>query len=56
MPIPKEILEVKRPTNTVVIAYGKDKDRYGVRQRIGCKNDGGRHLPVNGPTIGHIVD
>ena len=56
MPIPKEILEVKRPTNTVVIAYGKDKKHYGVRQRIGCRNDGGRHLPVNGPTIGHIVN
>ena len=56
MPIPKEILEVERPTNTVVIAYGKDKNRYGVRQRIGCRNDGGRHLPINGPTIGHIVN
>ena len=56
MPIPKEILEVERPTNTVVTAYGKDKNLYGVRQRIGCRNDGGRHLPVNGPTIGHIVD
>jgi len=56
MPIPKEILEVERPINTVVIAYGKDKNRYGVRQRIGCKNDGGRHLPVNGPTIGHIIN
>jgi hypothetical protein len=56
MPIPKEILEVKRPTNTVVIAYGKDKNRYGVRQRIGCKYDSGRNLPVNGPTIGHIVN
>jgi hypothetical protein len=56
MPIPKEILAISRPTNTVVIAYGKDKNRYGVRQRIGCKNDNGRHLPVNGPTIGHIVD
>ena len=56
MPIPKEILEVERPTNSVVIAYGKDKNLYGVRQRVGCRNDDGRHLPVNGPTIGHIVD
>jgi len=56
MPIPKEILAVKRPTNTVVIAYGKDKNHYGVRQRIGCRNYDGRHLPVNGPTIGHIVN
>ena len=54
MPISKEILEVDRPTNTVVIAYGKDKSRYEVRQRVGCKSDGGRRLPVNGLTIGHI--
>lgn len=56
MPIPAEILAVARPKNTVVIAYGKDKSLYAVRQRTGCKNVGGRHLPVNGPTIGHIVD
>jgi len=56
MPIPKKILEVERPTNTVVIAYGKNKNYYSVRQRVGCKNDGGRHLPVNGPTVGHIVN
>ena len=56
MPIPKEILAVERPKNTVVVAYGKNKDRYAVRQRIGCRNDNGRHLPINGPTIGHIVD
>lgn len=55
MPIPKEILAVPRPKNTVVIAYGKDKHLYAVRQRVGCKNDNGRHLPVNGPTIGHII-
>lgn len=56
MPIPKEILAVERPVNTVVIAYGKNKDHYAVRQRMGCRNVDGRHLPVNGPTIGHIVD
>lgn len=56
MPIPKEILAVTRPKNTVVIAYGKDKQRFAVRQRVGCKNVNGRHIPVNGPTIGHIVD
>lgn len=55
MPIPKEILAVPRPKNTVVIAYGKDKHLYAVRQRVGCRNDNGRHLPVNGPTIGHII-
>lgn len=55
MPIPKEVLAVERPKNTVVIAYGKDRDRYAVRKRVGCRNVGGRHLPVNGPTVGHIV-
>lgn len=55
MPIPEEVLSVARPRNTVVIAYGKDKNLYAVRQRIGCRNDNGRHLPVNGPTIGHII-
>jgi len=56
MPIPADILAVPRPKNTVVIAYGKNKDRYGVRSRVGCRNVDGRHLPVNGPTIGHIIN
>lgn len=56
MSIPKEILAVERPSNTVVQAYGKNKDRYAVKQRIGCRRVGGRNIPVNGPTIGHIVD
>ena len=56
MPIPDTVLAVERPTNTVVIVYGKDKDLYAVRQRIGCRNVNGRHIPVNGPTIGHIID
>lgn len=56
MPIPQSILSFERPKNIVVIAYGKDKHLYAVRQRVGCKNVCGRHVPVNGPTIGHIVD
>ncbi len=56
MPIPQEILAVPRPKNSIVIAYGKNKDRYAVRKRVGCRNVEGRHLPVNGPTIGHIVN
>ena len=55
MPIPQDILSVKRPKNTVVTCYGKNKDHYAVRQRVGCEYKGGRHLPKNGPTIGHIV-
>lgn len=56
MPIPAEILAVKRPRNTFVIAYGKNKDRYAVRKYIGCRYDHGRHIPIKGPTIGHIRD
>ena len=56
MPIPSEILAVERPTNTVVIAYGRDKNLYAVRKRVGCKYVDGRRKPVNGPTVGHIVD
>ncbi len=56
MPIPREILDVPRPVNTVVAVYGKNKDRYAVKQRVGCKRVDGRNLPVTGPTIGHIID
>lgn len=56
MPIPKEILGVPRPKNSVVIAYGKNKDRYAVRSRVGCRRVNGGNRPVNGPTIGHILD
>ena len=56
MPIPNEILRVERPKNTVVIAYGRAKNLYAVRRRTGCKYVDGRHVPVNGPTVGHIVD
>lgn len=56
MATPKEILAVKRPKNTIVTAYGKDKNLYAVRERIGCKYVDGRRIPVNGPTIGHIID
>ncbi len=56
MAIPQEIKAVKRPVNTVVYAYGKNHDRYLVKKRIGCKRVNGRNIPVNGPTIGHIID
>ena len=42
MPIPEHILSVERPKNTVVTCYGKNKDHYAVRQRVGCKYDEGR--------------
>ena len=56
MPIPQEILDVKRPKNTVVCAYGKNKDRYSVRERVGCKYVDGRRVPQTGATIGHIIN
>ena len=58
MSIPKEILEVKRPKNTVVFAYGKNKDKYGVRERLGCSREEGKKYPtpVEGKTIGHIIN
>ena len=56
MPTPPEILAVERPKNTIVYVYGKNKDKYAVKQRIGCKYKEGRRLPVTGKTIGHIID
>ena len=56
MPIPKEILAVARPKNTVVHAYGKNKDHYSVVSRVGCKYQDGRRVPINGVTVGHIIN
>ena len=56
MAVPEEIRKVERPRNTIVMAYGKNKDRYAVKQRTGCRYSGGRRIPVTGPTIGHIID
>lgn len=56
MAVPKDVRMVERPTNTIVIAYGKNKDKYAVKQRIGCRNIGGRRVPVDGPVVGHITD
>jgi hypothetical protein len=55
MPIPQDILSVERPTNTVVTAYGKDKNLYAGRKRTGCRYVDGRRMPINGPTIEHII-
>ena len=56
MAIPGEILAVKRPRNTFVVAYGKDRNLYAVRKYVGCRREGKRNIPVKGPTIGHIRD
>ncbi len=41
----------------MVVAYGKNKDRYAVKAREGCSRVDGKKNPQprNGPTIGHIV-
>jgi hypothetical protein len=56
MPVPKEILAVERPKNTVVVMYGKTKNLFAVRERVGCSYDHGRRIPINGKTVGHIID
>ena len=56
MAIPSEILAVERPRNTFVVAYGKDRNLYGVRMYVGCRREGKRNIPIKGPTIGHIRD
>ena len=54
MAIPQEILEIERPKNTVV--YVTSSGKYGVKKRIGCKRMNGKNIPINGPTIGHIIN
>jgi|GEM_PF-3462327 len=53
MPVPKEILAVERPTKTVV--YVTSAGNYGVKKRVGCRYVNGRNVPVNGPTVDHII-
>ena len=57
MAVPEAVRKVKRPQNTVVVAYGKNMDRYAVKLRIGCERlDGKRNpRPKTGATIGHII-
>jgi len=56
MAVPEEIRNVERPTNTVVVQRGGGPRRYAVVERIGCKRVDGRNVPVNGYTVGHIID
>lgn len=55
MGVPEEIRRVDRPEGTVVYAYGKNKDRYGVKRREFVRENG-RVVQRDGPTIGYIVD
>lgn len=53
--VPENIRKIPRPKNTIVQAT-KHENIYLVVQRVGCKYDNGRRLPVNGSVIGHIID
>lgn len=52
MPVPKEILAVERPKNTIVKKSG---EHWLVIKRT-CRRVNGRNLPVNLGTIGEIVN
>lgn len=58
MGVPKEIREVPRPKNTVVVDNGRDgPNRYAVRERAGTKYIPGHNpQPRNGKVGGYIVD
>jgi hypothetical protein len=56
MAIPVEIRSVERPKNTIVVKRGNGPLQYAVVERVGCKRVGESNIPVNGYTIGHIID
>lgn len=58
MSVPECIRQVPRPKNTVVVRAGKQgPSQYAVRERKGYKlSSNGNPMPINGRTVGHIVD
>ncbi len=56
MAVPEEIRKVERPTNTVVVKRGNGPLMYAVIERIGCKRIGTSNVPVDGYTVGHIIE
>lgn len=59
MGVPKDIRDVERPPNTIIIDYGRDgTKRWAVRERkrSGAYVPGKNPQPVNGGVIGHIID
>lgn len=59
MGVPKEIRDVERPANTIVVDNGRDgPKRWAVRERksSGAYIPGRNPQPVNGGVIGHIID
>jgi hypothetical protein len=55
MAIPEEIRKVERPRNTIVVKRGNGPRMYAVVERVGCKRVGNRNVPVNGRTVGYIM-
>ncbi len=55
MAIPEAIRKVERPRNTIVVRRGNGSLMYAVVERVGCNRVGGRNVPVNGYTVGHII-
>jgi hypothetical protein len=55
MAIPDAVRQVERPRNTIVVKRGNGPLMYAVVERIGCRHVGGSNIPVNGYTVGHIV-
>ena len=59
MGVPRDIRDVERPANTVVVDNGRDGvKRWAVRERkcSGAYVPGKNPQPVNGGVIGHIID
>ena len=58
MGVPKQIRQVPRPVNTIVVDNGNDGPRrYAVRERRGIRYvPGGNPQPHNGKVIGHITN
>jgi len=55
MAIPEEVRTVERPRNTIVVKRGNGPLKYAVAERVGCKQVGESNVPVNGCTVGHII-
>ena len=55
MAVPEEIRKVERPKNTIVVKRGNGPRMYAVVERVGCRRVGNRNVPVNGRTVGYIM-
>lgn len=55
MAIPEAVRKVERPRNTIVVRRGNGPLMYAVVERIGCRRIGESNVPLNGYTVGHII-